>query len=103
MYVTNGDKEQRWDEAVEIAKQILDVSSEFEIRIEPPKFRRENSDGEITIALPSGFSARENLKKNIAEIISLADEFVFAFPGAFVLRWNDVYIWREDIHAANEL
>lgn len=99
MYVTNGDKEQRWDEAVEIAKQISDVSSDFEIRIEPPKFRRENSDGEITITLPSGFSARENLKKNIAQIISLADEFVFVLPCEFILRWNDVYLWDEDIHA----
>ena len=49
MYVANGDKEKRWDKAMEVAQEISDAISDFKWEVEPPRLDEENSDGEIRL------------------------------------------------------
>ena len=99
MYVANGDKERRWDDAVEIASEISNISEDFKVEISPPKFRKENSNGEILISIPMNFVARGKLKNNLEKVISFADEFEVRHGNLWAARWINVYSWSDSVRA----
>lgn len=98
MWVANGDKEKRWDNAMQKAESIYKVTKDFKWEVEPPKFRKENSSGEIRLQIPANFILRGKTKEDISNLINLADEFEIYNRYIWIMRWNNVYSWDETIH-----
>lgn len=99
MYKTNGNQEQKWDVLIPVVHSIARISDDFEINIEPPKFRRNNSDGHVSIKFPKNFKAHGELTDFLAKLFILADEFELEDGIIWHFRIKEVYIWDENLHA----